>query len=325
MNTVRFGRTGVEVSRIALGTWSYGGPRSVGGRPVGWGGHDDQKALAAAVRAHQLGITHWDTADAYGDGHAERLLGRCWASVPRDEIFLATKVGWVKGPHPHYYHPDQVRRQLDGSLRRLRTESIDLYYFHHCDFGPDDVHLEPALEVVMRAREAGKIRFLGLSDWRGAKILRLLDRVDPDVVQPYRNVLDDDYRVSGLASAVERRDLGVAFFSPLKHGLLTGKYERPPEFEPGDMRRGVAGFRDAELLERLRRARRAVEERLDHPEPVLEALVGTLLEDAATASVLVGQRDPGQVEAAATLGRPLDAETAAWVRALYAEKGLARG
>ncbi|MDX1644638.1 MAG: aldo/keto reductase [Thermoanaerobaculia bacterium] len=318
MSTVRFGRCGVEVSRVALGTWSYGGARSVGARPVGWGGHDDDTALAAARRSWELGITHWDTADAYGDGHAERLLGRCWTNVPRDEIFLATKVGWVKGPHPHYYHPEQVRRQLDGSLERLATERIDLYYFHHCDFGPDDVYLDGALEVVERARESGKIRFVGLSDWSAAKIVRLLDRIDPDVVQPYRNVVDDTYRSSGLAARVEADDLGVAFFSPLKHGLLTGKYEGPPEFEPGDMRRNVRGFRDPGLLERLRQVRRRIEARLEHPHPVLQALVGTLLADSPTASVLVGQRNPEQVEAAATLGSPLDPETAAWVHSLYA-------
>lgn len=318
MSTVRFGRTGVEVSRIALGTWSYGGARSVAGRPVGWGGHDDDTALAAAHRAWELGITHWDTADAYGDGRAERLLGRTWESVPREEIFLATKVGWVKGPYRHYYHPEQVRRQLDGSLERLTTDRIDLYYFHHCDFGPDDAHLDGALEVVERARDDGKIRFVGLSDWNAKKIVRLLDRIDPDVVQPYRNVVDDAYRSSGLAAAVERADLGVAFFSPLKHGLLTGKYERPPELEPGDMRRTVRGFRDQELLARLREVRRRLEARLDHPEPVLDALVGSLLTDSETASVLIGLRSPGQVEAAATLGDPLDSETARWVRSLYA-------
>lgn len=317
-STVRLGRTGVEVSRIALGTWSYGGARSVGGRPVGWGGHDDATALAAARRAHQLGITHWDTADAYGDGRAERLLARCWGSVPRDEIFLATKVGWLKGPHRHYYHPDQVRRQLDGSLERLATDRIDLYYFHHCDFGPDDVHLDAALEVVHRARETGKIRFVGLSDWSAGKILRLLDRVDPDVVQPYRNVVDDRYRSSGLAERVEADDLGVAFFSPLKHGLLTGKHEQPPELEPGDMRRNVPDFRDDDKLARLRDVRRRVEARIDHPEPVLQALIGALLADSPTASVLVGQRSPQQVEAAATLGTPLDPDTATWVRSLYA-------
>ena len=317
MRTVRFGRTDERVSAVALGTWAHGGPRRQSGIAVGWGGHDDDEAVAALVRAAELGITHWDTADAYGDGRSERLIGAAWESVDRRAIFLATKVGWLKGPYDHYYHPEQVRSQLERSLANLRTDVIDLYYLHHCDFGPDDARLDDALEVLHRAREAGKIRYIGLSDWKAKKILRLCPRVDPDVVQPYRNVMDDGYAGSGLDRWVEEHDLGVAFFSPLKHGLLLGKYDAPPEFEQGDMRGRVPAFRDEELLRRLRSHRDEIVGRVRHPHPVLHALVGALLEDSPTASVLLGQRRPRQVESAATLGDPLDAETAAWVRRLY--------
>jgi aryl-alcohol dehydrogenase-like predicted oxidoreductase len=314
---IRFGRTGQSISRIAVGTWAHGGAHTAGEVAVGWGGHDDEAARSALEVAHADGLNHWDTADGYGGGRAERLIGSLWSRVPRDEVFLATKVGWVKGPYPHYYHPEQVRRQLEMSLANLATDCIDLYYLHHCDFGPDDRHLDAALEVVLRAREEGKIRFIGLSDWSSRKIVRLAARVDPDVVQPYRNVLDDDYLSSGLATLVMERDLGVAFFSPLKHGLLLGKYSQPAAFEAGDMRSRVPGFADPDLLARLRRARRQVEERIDHPHPVLHALVDTLLTDSPSASVLLGQRNPSQARAAATLGQPLDAGTAEWVRSIY--------
>lgn len=317
MRTLRFGRTGESVSAVALGTWAHGGPRRHGRVDVGWGGRDDAAAEAALERAYGVGITHWDTADAYGDGHAERLIGASWERVPRHAIFLATKVGWLKGPHEHYYHPRQIRSQLERSLENLRTDHIDLYYLHHCDFGPDDVHLEGALEQLRRFREEGKIRFIGLSDWKPAAILRLCPRVDPDVVQPYRNVMDDAYAGSGLDRWVEKHDLGVAFFSPLKHGLLLGEYDRPPRFERGDMRRRIRAFSDSELLRRLRANRQRLERRIDHPRPVLQGLVGALLEDSPTASVLLGQRRPEQVDSAAGLGEALDAETAAWVRRLY--------
>jgi aryl-alcohol dehydrogenase-like predicted oxidoreductase len=317
MNTIRFGRTGVEVSPIALGTWSFGGPKKAGRRDVGWGGHEDATAIAALARAYELGIRHWDTADAYGDGHAEELIGRVLGEVDREKVFLASKVGWVQGPFPHFYHPDLIRRQLERSLINLRTDHIDLYYLHHCDFGPDDRYLEPALDLFARFREEGKIRFVGLSDWDAAKILRLAPRVDPDVVQPYRNLLDDQYTSSGLAAWVKEHDLGVAFFSPLKHGLLLGKYLQVQEFEPGDMRRGIPGFSDPSELERLARVRADVEQRIEHPEPILHAVIDTLLQDSPTASVLLGQRNVLQVEAASTLGVPPDPETAAWIRSLY--------
>ena len=118
-----------------------------------------------------------------------------------------------------------MREQAERSLRNMRTDVIDLYYFHHCDFGPDDVYFDGALETMRRLRDEGKVRFIGLSDWDASRIMRFIERVDPDVVQPYRNLVDDGYESSGLKQWVDRHDLGVAFFSPLKHGLLLGKYD----------------------------------------------------------------------------------------------------
>jgi aryl-alcohol dehydrogenase-like predicted oxidoreductase len=303
---------------VSLGTWSHGGPKEVGRHPVGWSGHDDRLATEALLRAWELGITHWDTADAYGDGHAEELIGALWEQVPREEIFLASKVGWDPGPYDHFYHPQQVRRQLERSLAKLRTDRIDLYYFHHCDFGADDRYLDDALEVVRAAQTAGKIRFVGLSDWQASRIVRLVDRVQPDVVQPYRNVLDDNYAGGGLQTWVETNDAGVAFFSPLKHGLLLGKYAEPVTFEKGDHRRRTPQFRDAAFLDHLRSCRDQVSRRFaPHPQPVLHALTGSLLADSPTACVLLGLRNPAQAEAAGTLGEPLSAEDAAWVKNLY--------
>ncbi len=318
MEKVRWGRTGVEVPRVALGTWGHGGPKTVGRQPVGWSGHDDRLATEALLKAFELGITHWDTADAYGDGQSERLIGSLWDRVERQQVFLASKVGWVPGPYDHYYHPQQIRRQMQRSLTLLKTDCIDLYYLHHCDFGPRDETLDDAVELLRRFRAEGKIRFIGLSDWDSSKVVRYADRVDPDVVQVYRNVLDDDYQVSGLKRWVESRDLGVAFFSPLKHGLLLGRYEKPPVFEAGDHRGRNSAFRDEALLAHLRRCRERVERRFsDQPEPVLHALVGSLLTDAPSGCVLVGMRRPQHAAAAVVLGSPLGPEDASWVRRLY--------
>jgi len=321
MQTIRLGRTEVEVPAIGVGTWAHGGPsENESGDSVGWSGHDDELARRALVRAWELGLTHWDTADVYGGGRAERLIGSLWGRVPRDGIFLATKVGWAKGGHEGWYHPELVRSRLERSLEYLRTDRIDLYYFHHCDFGPGDGRLDGALELFARFREEGKIRFVGLSDWDSAKVARLAPRVDPDVVQIYRNVVDDEYAVSGLQAWAEANDAGVAFFSPLMHGLLLGKYDGPVEFPEGDFRSGVEAFRDPELIARTRRARDAARERFaGHPEPVLHAVTGALLADSENACVLLGQRNPEQVEAAAAVGDPLSAEDADWVRRLYRE------
>ena len=120
---------------------------------------------------------------------------------------------------------------------------------------------------------------------------------------------------------MEAHDASVAFFSPLMHGLLLGKYERPAHFGAGDFRNRIPGFGDAEFLARMRAARDAVTAHwASHPQPVLHALVGALLTGAhetARSCALLGLRDPGQVEAAATLGEPLSAADVAWVRRLY--------
>jgi myo-inositol catabolism protein IolS len=319
MRMIRFGRTNVSVPAVSLGTWGHGGPRVTdSGESVGWGGHDDAQAKEALVAAYRAGITHWDTADAYGDGHAEELIGQVWDVVPREEIFLATKFGYVQGPEKHPYDPKFMREQAERSLRNMRTDVLDLHYFHHCDFGPDDRYFEGALETMHRLRDEGKVRFIGLSDWDATRIVRFVERVDPDVVQPYRNLVDDDYESSGLKQWVDTHDLGVAFFSPLKHGLLLGKYDAPVAYGEGDFRSNVDDFRSAEAIERYKRAAAAMRSRFaGFSEPVLHAVIGALLAGNPTACVLLGQRNAKQVAAAAAAGEALSAEDAEWVRAQY--------
>ena len=304
---------------VSLGTWGHGGPRvTESGVSVGWGGHDDEQAKAAIVAAYRSGITHWDTADVYGEGHSEQLIGELWSEVPRREIFLATKFGYTYGPANHPYDPRFMRERAERSLRNMRTDVLDLYYFHHCDFGPDDRYLEGALETMHRLRDEGKIRFIGLSDWDATRIMRVIARIDPDVVQPYRNLVDDDYESSGLKQWADSHDVGVAFFSPLKHGLLLGKYDRPASYGEGDFRSNVADFRDPAAIERYQRAAAAMRTRFSsHPEPVLHAVVGALLTGNRSACVLLGQRNPRQVAAAAAVGEALSKQDAEWVAAQY--------
>lgn len=318
MRTIRLGRTGVEVPAISVGTWSYGGLNTSGPASVGWSGHDPALAEAALREAHAHGLTHWDTADVYGNGRSEALIGRVLADLPRDELFLASKVGWDKGGHEVAYHPDLIREKLERSLANLGVEQLDLYYLHHCDFGPSDASLDDAVALLAELRDQGKFRFLGLSDWDSAKIVRCADRVDPDVIQPYRNVSADEYVSSGLKAWIDEHDAGVAFFSPIRHGLLLGKHEAPVEFPEGDFRRNVAGFGDAAVLETLRNKASELRARFgDQPSAVLRALLQALLSDAPTGCVLLGLRSPDQVRDALAAGEALSDEDSAFVRGLY--------
>mgnify|MGYP001492996545 FL=1 len=99
MRKIILGRTDAEVSAISLGTWAFGGENMSGSIPVGWSGQTDEDSTSVLTKAYEVGINHWDTADVYGDGRSEQIIGKMWDTVPRDKVFLATKVGWDKGPH----------------------------------------------------------------------------------------------------------------------------------------------------------------------------------------------------------------------------------
>jgi len=318
MKQVTLGRTKETVSAVSLGTWAFGGGNTNRGQSVGWAGQDDKDSREALYRAWELGIRHWDTADVYGDGRSESVIGSAWKTIPRSDIFLASKVGWDQGGYGHFYHPEMMRKHMERSLRNLRTETIDLYYLHHSNFGKQDEYLEDAVALLRQFRDEGKIRFIGLSDWFSEKIMRFIEFVDPDVVQPYRNVMDDSYASSGLKDWVEEHNLGICFFSPLKHGLLTGKYAKPTTFPEGDHRSGVSEFTDPAVIRKMQENKSQLENRFaDHPNPVLHGVVDALLTDAPTGCVLLGQRHQKQVDAAATLGESLSEEDSDWVKALY--------
>lgn len=317
MRRLTLGRTGLDVPAVSVGTWGHGGPQRSERHAVGWSGLDDDAARDALRAAWRAGLDHWDTADAYGSGHSERLIGSLWSEIPRREIVLASKVGWERGP-VHGYEPRQMRAQIEGSLARLRTDSIDIFYLHHCDFGADDRYLEGAIELVREFRDAGAIRWVGLSDWDNGKVARYAPIVEPDVVQVYRSVLADDYRSSGLQAWVRDHRAGVCFFSPLQHGLLLGRYRRPTEFEAGDHRSRRPEFRDQRLLDHLRECRAAVEARFPTlPQPLLSALISAVVADEPGACALLGMRTPDHVAAAAEIDTELDAAEVAWVRDLY--------
>lgn len=149
---------------------------------MGWGPVDDCVALTGLERAHQLGVSLFDTADVYGHGRSERLLGRLVEQVPRDSVVLSSKVGYFVGTASHGYHPRHMRHQLEQTLENLRTDYVDIYFFHHAEFGPGDIHLESAIEAMQRFRAEGLIRTVGMRGPHRFALDRLADgpRADKD-------------------------------------------------------------------------------------------------------------------------------------------------
>jgi len=318
MRKITLGRTSVEVSAISLGTWSYGGANKSGKQSVGWSGQSDKDSTAGLQRAWELGINHWDTADVYGDGKSEQIIGSMWNNIPRKDIFLATKVGWEMGSYHHWYHPKQMRKNMERSLKNLKTDCLDLIYLHHCNFGNHKEYFDDAMDQVKKFQNEGKTRFIGLSDWSSKKIMSFIKICDPDVVQPYRNVMDDTYVSTGLKNYVDKNNLGVCFFSPIKHGLLTGKYLKPATFKDGDFRQNDPAFANKLILEKMRGNKEALKDRFpNHSHYVMHGVVNALFSDSPTACVLLGQRNVAQVEVAATLGNLLSDEDTAWIKRLY--------
>ena len=318
MRKIILGRTGAEVSAISLGTWSYGGANKSGKLPVGWAGQSNNDSTSALKRAWELGINHWDTADVYGNGRSEQMIGSTWGSIPRKDIFISTKVGWDRGHQKHWYNIDVMRQNMERSLINLKTDCVDLMYLHHCNFGENEEYFDEAIDVIRQFKEEGKTRFVGLSDWSSKKIMQFIERCDPDVVQPLRNVMDDTYESSGLKNYVDDHNLGICFFSPIKHGLLTGKYTKPAQFEDGDFRSHEKAFSDMEFLQKMLDNKAKLDERFsNHLSPVLHGVVNALFSDSPTGCALLGQRNVDQVEAAAALGDLLSNEDSDWVKSLY--------
>jgi aryl-alcohol dehydrogenase-like predicted oxidoreductase len=318
MRNITLGRTGAEVSAISLGTWSYGGANKSGKLPVGWAGQSDNDSIAALKRAWERGINHWDTADVYGNGRSEQVIGSMWGPIPRKDIFIATKVGWDRGYKKHWYNIDVMRQNMERSLINLKTDCVDLMYLHHCNFGENEEYFNDAIEVIRKFKDEGKTRFIGLSDWSSKKIMQFIERCDPDVVQPLRNVMDDTYESSGLKNYVDNHNLGICFFSPIKHGLLTGKYTKPAQFEDGDFRSHEKVFSELEFLQKMLDNKAKLDERFsNHLSPVLHGVVNALFSDSPTGCALLGQRNVDQVETAAALGDLLSNEDSDWVKSLY--------
>jgi len=223
----RFGRTGLRVSQLGLGCGGFGG---IGSEPSLFGhGEDEATAFAIMDRALELGITYFDTADSYGGGRSEEMIGRWIQSRgARDRIVLSTKVFNRMGPGPNDAGLSRVHvmRAVEDSLRRLQTDWLDLYVTHEPD---PETPLDETLRAMDDLVQQGKVRYVGASNiegWRLTRSLWISDRlglVRYDGAQNEYNLLHRGAEAEVLPLAA---DQGLAFtpFSPLAGGFLTGKY-----------------------------------------------------------------------------------------------------
>jgi myo-inositol catabolism protein IolS len=248
MNYRNLGATDLKVSEISFGCWTMGGLNWVNGSPNGWANVNEDEVTAAIKVGLDAGVNHWDNADVYGNGRAERMLARCFdrLGVKTTEQVIATKIGHFPGTAEHAFDKLHIRHQCEQSLKNLKRDYIDIYYLHHGDFGPDAKYLPEAAETVHRLKAEGKIRHIGQSAYSEADFARAVPVVKPVVLQSWAHALDDKFIRPGskLQSLMSEHKLSFVAFSPLAQGLLLGKYDpkAPPSFEPGDIRAGNKGF-----------------------------------------------------------------------------------
>lgn len=217
------GGAGLKVTPVCVGTWQLS--------PRFWGDVPEQEAILAMRRAFDAGVNFYDTADAYGDGHAERVLGKALAPLPRGELVLATKVYW------HFHDdgrrfPDLSRAHIleacDASLLRFGMETIDLYQCHSFDPLTPVEETVDAMETLVKA---GKIRAYGVSNWTVEQIRQ--GRAAGGrfaTCQPFYSLLQRDIE-NDLLPYCAANDIGTLVYSPLHRGLLTGKYRGTETFE----------------------------------------------------------------------------------------------
>jgi aryl-alcohol dehydrogenase-like predicted oxidoreductase len=232
METRRLGTQGLEVSALGLGCM---------GMSEFYGTTDEGEAIATIHRALELGIDFLDTADMYGSGANEQLVGKA-ITDRRDRVVLATKFGNVRnddGSREVRGDPDYVRQACEASLRRLGLDHVDLYYQHRVDFR---VPIEETVGAMAELVEAGKARFLGLSE-ASPETIRRAHAVHPiSALQSEYSLWTRDPEDGPLATC---RELGIGFvaYSPLGRGFLTGQIRSPDELEEGDFRRNNPRFR----------------------------------------------------------------------------------
>jgi aryl-alcohol dehydrogenase-like predicted oxidoreductase len=223
-----------------------------------YGGRDEQESLATLDRALELGINFWDTSDAYGPHANEVLVGRALKGR-RNEVFLATKFGIVRDPNDPSKRgldgsPAYVRASVEGSLRRLDVETIDLYYQHRVD---PKTPIEETVGAMARLVEEGKVRFLGLSEASPATLARASRVHQITALQTEFSLWTRDPEPEVIPAC---RELGIGFvaYSPLGRGFLTGAIKSPEDFDPDDTRRFHPRFQgenftcNLELVEKVK-------------------------------------------------------------------------
>jgi aryl-alcohol dehydrogenase-like predicted oxidoreductase len=310
------GRTGMRVSEISLGTWAFGD---------GWGTVGEDDALGALNRAVDLGVNFLDTADVYGDGRSEKLIGRLLKDRPNDEILVATKAGRRLDPHaPEGYDYDNLSDFAERSLKNLGVEALDLLQLH-CP--PTEVYREDStFEALDRLQEAGKVRNYGVSVEKVEEARMALDYPGVVTVQIIFNIFRQK-PAEEFFPLVEERNVGILARVPLASGLLSGKMRADRVFSEDDHRnfnREGQAFDRGETFsgvdfETGLRAAEELKDLVPEGNTLAQFALRWILMHPAVSCAIPGGKNPSQVEdnVAAVEMPPLPDEVMQRAREIY--------
>jgi aryl-alcohol dehydrogenase-like predicted oxidoreductase len=291
MQYARLGQTDLTVSRICFGTWQAGGD---------WGEIDAEHAKAAVRRALDLGINFFDTAQAYGWGRSERLLGTALAPVlraQREDVVIATKGGLRirDGELRRDSSPESLREGIDQSLRELGADHVDIYQLHWPDSETPFEETAGALEEFV---QEGKTRYVGVSNFSAQQMAAMQQTRRIDTLQPPYHIFRREFEREALPYCREH-GIGVLVYSPLAHGLLTGKIGEDTEFSEDDWRRGSPVFHGEEFQRNLSIVRELDRYAGERGWTVAQLAIAWALSTPGVDVAIVGARNPGQIEGTA--------------------------
>lgn len=320
MRTRRLGGTDLELTEIGLGTWAFGGR---------WGGADDAESEAACHAALDAGVNWIDTADIYGQGRAERIVGRV-VRDRRDEVIVATKggVAWDLSSGSlriwREASADYLRMSLERSLQALGLDHVDLYQVH---WPVARVPAEETMGALAQMRAEGKIRAIGVSNYDRAALEAAGAAGHLDSFQVGYHLMRREVEREELPWCAEH-GVGVLAYGPLAHGLLTGRMDESTRFPADDWRAASELFTDDRFAERIAAVREldALARGAGREGGVAELAVAWVLRRPEVTSAIVGARRPAQVAQVVALAeRPLTADEEAEIeRILAAHPGVGR-
>jgi len=314
MRVRTLGKTGIKVSEVGFGAWAIGGPAELGGLAVGWGEADDWDSIRALEAAFDEGINFYDTADVYGIGHSEELLARVFGKR-RAQVVIASKGGNLNdeaGRWQKIFTGTFLAQRVEDSLRRLRTDYIDLYQLHTPRTDEEFAQALTSAETMNRLVEQGKLRAYGLSIGPLEHGLRQIEHGFGATIQVIYNALERAPEAK-LLPAAKQANYGIIPRVPLASGFLTGKYTRDTQFDARDHRSRMTAEQKKDWTEKANRLKPIAKEL---GITLAQLALQYILANDAVSVVIPGARNADQARQNAAVGKlpPLSDAVVARIR-----------